>query len=72
MHNPTRFKDELPPLFPDKCYTDFRMYCHQKFVEHCEEVKLWENVQPAFNETSWIVGNKWNLRRRFKEEWAND
>ena len=68
MRNPTRFKDELPPLFPDKCYSDFRMFCHLKFEEHCMELKQWEKVQTILDETAWILGNKWYLKWMFQND----
>lgn len=54
----------------------FRHFCNEKWYEHLDEKRLWENTYPTYGSEEYFHRNKWLLKKMFteqaKEQFAKD
>ncbi len=48
----------------------FRSFCNDKWYEHLDEKRMWENKAPSYNSEVYFHRNKWLLKRMFLEQRA--
>jgi|TARA_R110000782_G_scaffold64580_1_gene131579 hypothetical protein len=56
---------ELPKM-PDP--SAFRWWCSEKWMEHKDELFLWEKRFPEYDSTYYFRKHRWMLKKMFKEE----
>ena len=56
---------ELPKM-PDP--SAFRWWCSEKWMEHRDELFLWEKRFPEYDSTYYFRKHRWMLKKMFKEE----
>ncbi len=52
--------------------SQFRHFCNDKWYEHLDELRLWENTYPKYGSEVYFHRNKWLLKRMFVEQFAKD
>ncbi len=48
----------------------FRHFCNEKWYEHLDEKRLWENIYPKYGSEEYFHRNKWLLKKMFVEQRA--
>mgnify|MGYP003386485374 CR=1 FL=1 len=51
------------PEFPSA----FRLFCADKWMEHKDELFIWEKRFPEYDSTYYFRKHRWLLRKMFKE-----
>jgi len=46
----------------------FRWWCSEKWMEHRDELFLWEKRFPEYDSTYYFRKHRWMLKKMFKEE----
>lgn len=46
----------------------FRIWCNYKWMEHKDEVYIWEKKFPEYDSTYYFRKHRWMLAKMFKEE----
>lgn len=59
-------------LTPPKIPSDFRVFCHNKWYEHKDEVMAWTGNLVDYDERYYFTKHRWLLKRMFKEQNNND
>lgn len=46
----------------------FRLFLGEKWMQHKDELMVWENRLPEYNAEYYFKKHKWMLRKMFREE----
>jgi hypothetical protein len=56
--------DPIPMNIP----SEFRSWCNEKWMEHKDEVYIWEQKFPEYDSTYYFRKHRWMLKKMFQEE----
>ena len=54
----------LEPVIP----SDFRLFCHEKWYEHKDEILLWTGDMVDYDSKYYYNKHRWLLKSMFKEQ----
>ena len=60
--------ESLARLNLDYQKAEFRWWCSEKWMEHKDELFLWEKRFPEYDSTYYFQKHRWMLKKMFKEE----
>ena len=46
----------------------FRAWCNEMWMQHKDEIFVWEHKQPEYDSTYYFQKHRWMLKQMFKEE----
>ena len=46
----------------------FRHFCNEKWYEHIDEMRVWENTSPNYGSEQYFRRNKWLLKKMYQEQ----
>ena len=68
----TQNNDQLKELVGDTDWqvpSDFRLFCHNKWNEHKDEIFAWTGkVEPDYDDKYYFRKHRWLLKAMFKEQ----
>ena len=52
--------------------SNFRHFCNEKWYEHVDELREWEQRHPSYGVEQYFHKNKWVLKRMYIEQYIKD
>jgi|TARA_B110000977_G_scaffold64021_1_gene87089 hypothetical protein len=52
--------------------SDFRLFCHEKWYEHKDEIFLWTNNMVKYDASYYFKQHRWMLREMFRAQVNNN
>lgn len=60
---------DIPNQLPETPQpSEFRWWCSEKWMEHKDELFLWEKKFPEYDSTYYFQKHRWMLKKMFQEE----
>ena len=52
--------------------TPFRAWCNEMWMQHKDEIFVWEHKQPEYDSTYYFQKHRWMLKQMFKDQQAKE
>ena len=69
LETEAQFMINIPDTVPETVFpSEFRSWCTEKWMEHKDEVYIWEKKFPEYDSTYYFRKHRWMLKKMFQEE----